>query len=505
MAANENSKIAKNTIFLYIRMFFTMLIYLYTSRVLLLVLGVSDYGLYNVVAGVLAMFTMFSGAFQIGTQRFLNFAMGENDDDKLQRTFSIALGLHVIIAVIIFILGQTIGLWFVCNYLNIPEGREIAAVWVYEFSLISLSISMLQLPYQACVIAHENMNVYAILGILDVTLKLLVVILLQFISVDKLIYYAVLLFIVHVSTMVIYNVYCNKRYLECTYHIVMDKSLAKEIASYSGWNLLGGCIGPITNQGVNILLNIFCGTVINAARGLSITVNSFIMQFVSNFQIAANPQIVKLFAAKEHEKFEKLIINNSRVSVYLFLFLAIPAYIEIEFLLDLWLGEYPDITIDFVRIIFIQSLFQTLNKPVNMSIHASGRIKWMNIANTICMCIVIPASYFLLKLGYSPIAVYWINVLFFMSDNIVCLYFSRKYTNLPVIRIFREVYLNALVGSIVMFIVPFLISLKFEEGFLRFLIVGISSVLISSIVMWFWGMTDGMKALVVEKVKSLSK
>ena len=229
------------------------------------------------------------------------------------------------------------------------------------------------------------------------------------------------------------------------------------------------------------------------------------MQFVSNFQIAANPQIVKLFAAKEHEKFVRLIINNSRVSVYLFLFLAIPAYIEIQFLLDLWLGEYPDITIDFVRIIFIQSLFQTLNKPVNMSIHASGRIKWMNIANTICMCIVIPVSYFLLKLGYSPIAVYWINVLFFMSDNIVCLYFSRKYTNMPVIRIFREVYLNALVGSIVMFIVPFLISLKFEEGFLRFLIVGVSSVLISSIVMWFWGMTDGMKALVVEKVKSLSK
>lgn len=486
-------------------MFFTMLIYLYTSRVLLKVLGVSDYGLYNVVAGVLAMFTMFSGALQIGTQRFLNFAMGENDDDKLQRTFSIALGLHVIIAVIIFILGQTIGLWFVCNYLNIPEGREVAAIWVYEFSLISLSISMLQLPYQACVIAHENMNVYAILGILDVTLKLLVVILLQFISVDKLILYAVLLFIVHVSTMVIYNIYCNKKYPECTYHIVMDKILAKEIASYSGWNLLGGCIGPITNQGVNILLNIFCGTVINAARGLSITVNSFIMQFVSNFQIAANPQIVKLFAAKEHEKFVRLIINNSRVSVYLFLFLAIPAYIEIQFLLDLWLGEYPDITIDFVRIIFIQSLFQTLNKPVNMSIHASGRIKWMNIANTICMCIVIPVSYFLLKLGYSPIAVYWINVLFFMSDNIVCLYFSRKYTNMPVIRIFREVYLNALVGSIVMFIVPFLISLKFEEGFLRFLIVGVSSVLISSIVMWFWGMTDGMKALVVEKVKSLSK
>ena len=486
-------------------MFITIVVSLYTSRIVLQVLGASDYGLYNVVAGVLAMFGMFNGALTVGTQRYLNFAMGEGGKDKLKRMFSIALGLHLIVSLVILILGQIIGLWFVMNYLNIPEGRLTAAIWVFEFSLVALVVNMIQVPFQSCIIAHEHMNVYAVMSIYDVTVKLLVVILIQYITLDKLILYSALIFIVHFTSVLIYNIYCRKKYEECSFKIVSDKKLMREMASYGGWNLLGGSIGPVTNQGVNILLNIFCGTIVNAARGLSLTVSTYILQFVQSFQLAANPQIVKLFASKEYELFYRLIINNSRVAAYLFLLIAIPAFIEIRFILTIWLGEYPDYTEIFVQIILIQSLFQTLNKPINMSVHASGRIKGMNIINTIFMILVLPACYFALMGGASPVVVYWINVIFFITDNIVCLYYSHKYTNLPIMRIIKDVYFNVLFGALAMFFFPFAISLKMEEGVARFLVVCVSSVIISSIVIYAWGLTPGMRKMLLEKTKKSVK
>lgn len=495
-----NSRIAKNTVYLYIRMFITILVSLYTSRVVLKVLGASDYGLYSVVAGVLTMLAMFNGALTTGTQRFLNYAMGEGDDDKVKKTFSIALTLHVYIAIALFILGQTVGFWFVVNYLNIPDGRMTAAIWVYELSLFSFVISLIQIPFQSCIIAHEHMNIYAYMSIYDVVMKLAIVFLLQFLTADKLVLYAILLFLVSTSSVVIYNIYCHRHYEECQYKINYDKRLMKEIASYSGWNLLGGSIGPITSQGSNIILNVFCGTIVNAAWGLSATVSTYVMQFVTNFQMAANPQIVKLFAAKELERFYSLIVNNCRISVYLFLLIAIPVYIEIEFVLSVWLGDYPEYTDVFVRIILFQSFFQTINRPINMSIHASGNIKWMNLSNTFFMLIVLPACYLVLKMGYSPVSVYWINFMFFITDNIVCLYFSHKYTQLSIGIILVKVYLNAIIGGTIMFAIPYIISMRFVEGLTRFLIVCGISVLTSAFVIYIWGMTPGMKSMLLDKL-----
>ena len=496
-----NKRIAKNTIYLYIRMFITILVSLYTSRIVLQVLGASDYGLYSVVAGVLAMFSMFNGALTAGTQRFLNYAMGEEDDNKLKKTFSIAFSLHIYVALAIFVIGQTVGYWFVINYLNIPDGRMTAAIWVYELSLFSFLISLVQIPFQSCIIAHEHMNIYAYMSIYDVVMKLIVIFLIQFLTYDKLILYAILIFAVHTSSVIIYNAYCRHHYEECRFKMVTDKGMMKEIASFSGWNLLGGSIGPITNQGVNILLNIFCGTIVNAARGLSMTVSVYVMQFVTNFQMAANPQIVKLFAAKEYDKFYKLIINNCRISVYLFLLIAIPVFIEIEFVLGFWLGDYPDYTEVFIQIILIQSFFQAINRPINMSVHASGNIKWMNITNALFMLIVLPVSYLVLKVGYSPVSVYWVNVLFFVTDNVVCLYYSHKYTMLPVGIILKEVYLNSIIGATLMFVIPYLISQQINEGVTRFFAICTLSILISLIVIYFWGLTPGMKMMVKEKIK----
>lgn len=500
-AISENNKrIAKNTIYLYIRQIIVIIVSLYTSRVLLRVLGASDYGLYGVVAGVLTMFGMFRGALQIGTQRFLNVAMAEGDERKLKKTFSVAFGVHVFISVVLLLLLQTVGLWFLLNYLNIPDGRMNAAIWVYELSCIGFIANLLQLPFQSCIIAREHMNIYAYMSIYDVIMKLAMIFLIQYLTYDKLILYSVLLFVISISSILIYNYYCRKNFYECNFKIVKDKKMTREIATYCGWNILGGSIGPLTNQGVNILLNIFFGTVVNAARGLSIVVNSYIMQFVSNFQLAANPQIVKLYASKEYDKFNNLIVNNCRIAVYLFLLIAVPAFLEIDYVLKLWLGEYPKYTDVFLRIVLIQSFFQTLNKPINMSVHASGNIKWMNILNTICMLVTLPLCYFALKLGCSPIVVYWINLLFFISDGGVCLYYSNRYTNLPIRIILVKVYLNALIGAVLMFIPPFWISTLFDVSWQRFLIVCFASVFTSTITIYFWGLTPGMRKIVLKKI-----
>lgn len=500
-----NKRIAKNTLYLYIRMAVTIVVSLYTSRVVLQVLGASDYGLYNVVAGVLSMFAMFSGALTVGTQRFLNYAMGEGRKEELKETFSIAFALHLYISITIFVLGQTIGYWFVVNYLNIPNGRFIAAIWVYELSLVSFVVTMLQIPFQSCIIAHEHMSMYAKMSIYDVAMKLAIILLIQFVTADKLIFYATLVFAVHLSSVLIYNFYCRRHYEECSFKVVHDNKLMKDIATYSGWNLLGGSIGPITNQGVNILLNIFCGTIVNAARGLSITVNTYIVQFVSNFQMAANPQIVKLYAAKRNDDFYRLLINNCRVAAYLFLLVAIPAFIEIKYVLEIWLGEYPPYTDIFIQIILIQSFFQSINRPINMSVHASGKIMWMNIANTIFMIILLPACYFALKMNLSPIVVYWFNVIFFFTDNIVCMYYSHKYTGLPLRKILFEVYINTILGAILMFVIPYVVSLQYEEGLLRFLMVCSVSLFTSTCVIYFYGLTPGMKKLVLDKLHVLKR
>lgn len=497
----NNSRIAKNTVYLYIRMFFTMAVGLYTSRVVLQVLGISDYGLYNVIGGIVTLFTAITAALTIGTQRFLNFAIGEGDFEKLERTFSIALGLHFFIAILILLLGETIGLWFLNNHINIPEGREFAAQCVYQFTIFNFIISIIQIPFQSCIIAHEKMNIYAYMSIYDVIMKLLVVMSMRFINFDKLILYAFLLFVVQVTSVFIYNAYCRKKIVECTFKIVRDLTLTKEIISYSGWNLLGGAAVIFTNQALTILLNVFSGTIINAARGLALTVNSYINTFVNNFQTAANPQIVKLYASREYEQLYKLVINNSRIASYLYLIVAIPAWIEIKFVLTLWLGDYPEITENFIRIILIQSLFTTINQPLQMLIHASGKMKTINIVNSLVLALSFPLSYIFLKLGYAPNTVFWINAICFAASWVVCLFFSQRYTGLSIKRMVRDVYINIILGLSIMFAIPYFISRQLNEGWNSFLIVSSISLITSFVVIYFWGFTKGMRKMIIDKIK----
>lgn len=480
-------------------MFLTMVVALYTSRVVLQVLGASDYGLYNVIGGILTMFTMFSGSLTIGTQRFLTFALGENNFEKLQRIFSMALGLHVSLALLIFVLSETIGLWFFYEYLNIPEGRMTAAFWVYQFTILGFIVSLIQVPFQSCIVSHEKMSVYAYMGIYDAIMKLILVLMLQFISYDKLIVYAVLIFTVNLSSVLLYNIYCRKHFDECSFKMSWDAKLAKEFSSYCGWNLIGGSYSFFTDQGINILLNIFCGTIVNAARGISMTVNSFVTAFVTNFQIVANPQIVKLYAAKEFDKLFSLIINNCRIAEYLYLVVAIPIFIEIEFVLKLWLVEYPPYTPVFVQIILIQSAWAPINQPVGMLIHATGKMKWPALSTGLIV-LIFPITYILLKMGYSPVAVYIVSAIMWLHINVCNLYFAHRYVGISVRIILKHVYANVIVGALIMFFVPFYISNLLDSGWIRFVTVSSISLFTSIVVIFLWGMTPNMRSFVFYKL-----
>lgn len=498
----NNKRIAKNTIFLYIRMFLTLGVGIYTSRIVLRVLGASDFGLYNVIGGILTMFTMFSASLTIGTNRFLAYAIGEDDKNKLEKTFSMALYLHLLLAILVLFLLETFGLWFLNTQMNIPEGRENAAFWVYQFTVFAFAISLVQVPFQASIVSHEQMGIYAYMSIYDVVMKLLIIILLQYVSADKLILFAFLVFIIQISSISIYNVYCQKHYQECKFAIRWDSQLAKKYVTYSGWNLIGGSQAFFTNQGVNILLNIFCGTVVNAARGLAMNVNNYVLQFINNFQMAANPQIIKLYAAKDFQGLFRLVINNCRIAEYLYLMVAIPIFIEIDYLLYLWLGDYPENTSIFVQIVLIQSALTPLNNPVGMIVHATGKMKWLSIASLVLL-LIFPVSYLILKAGLSPVWVFIASAVIWIWSNISQIYFAHRYTGISYLLILKNVYFNTLIGGIVMFSIPFAISQAMPIGLYRFFTVVLVSITVSVVVFYYWGLTAGMREMVNKKIFSV--
>lgn len=499
MTQSNSKRIAKNTVYMYIRMFFTVLVTLYTSRVVLRELGASDYGLYNVIGGILTMFTMFSAALTVGTQRFLSYAIGENDVDKLKRTFSMALLLHVGLAIVILVLLETFGLWFLNTFMNIPPGRENAAFWVFQFTIFGFMASLIQVPFQSCIIAHEKMSIYAYMGIYDAVMKLLLVFLLSVISYDKLIMYAILVFAVNLSSVLIYNFYSRHHFDESRFSMVWDKGLAREYVSYSGWNLIGGSFGFFTNQGINILLNIYCGTVVNAARGIAMTVNGQITNFVNNFQTAVNPQIIKLYAAKEYNELHSLAVTSSRIAGYLYLLIAIPIFIEIEFILRIWLSDYPGYTPIFVQLILIQSFWSAINYPISMLIHASGRMKWPSIWAGV-MILIFPISWLVLKMGGSPVTVHIVSAIMWGYLNLCNLYFARRYTGISACRVLKEAYLNVFAGGSIMFLVPFFISKLVDQDWIGFLVVVSVSLLVSGIIIFFFGLTANMRKSVLHKL-----
>jgi O-antigen/teichoic acid export membrane protein len=499
--SDNNKRIAKNTLMLYFRMLVMMAVSLYTSRVVLDTLGVSDYGIYNVVGGFVTMFALISGAMTTATQRFLSFAIGEGKTNEVTSLFSTAVIIHIGLALIILLLGETVGVWFVSTQMNFPADRYNAAIWVFEFSLLTFLVSVINVPYNAAIIAYEKMSAFAYISIIEVVLKLVIVYLLLITPFDRLIFYAILMAIVQLGVQMIYASYTHKKIKTCHCNWRLNHQYFKQMTSFVSWNLIGSLAGICKDQGLNVVLNIFFGTTVNAARGVAMQVSGAINRFVTNFQVAMNPQIVKLYAAEEKEEMFKLVFRGSRFSYMLLLCLSLPVIIEAPFILNVWLVKVPEYSVPFLRLIIFIALVDSLSNTLITSMHASGKVRDYQIIVGGLSLLTLPLAYVLLKVGLSP--TYAVAASLFIS--ILCL-FARcallsRTIDFPALDFLKQVALRMLLITIVSYILPLILYCLIPVNWPTFILVCLVSFLSGVIVSYYFGMQKHEREVIVSKLK----
>ena len=406
----NNKTIAKNTLFLYFRMMFTMVISLFTSRIILQKLGVDDYGIYQAVGGVVGFLSFINGALATGSSRFLTYALGEGNAEKLKRTFSTTLNIHIIISISVSIVAETIGLWFLYHKMVIAPERMTAAVYTYHLSILTAVFTLTQVPYNATIVAHEKMSIYAYMSIFEVSAKLLVCYLLAIGGFDRLMMYATLLLSVQVGIMCFYRFYCSRHFDEARFSFSFDKKIFREIAGFSGWSMFASTSIALNSQGVLILLNMFFAPAVVAARAISLQVNRAANQFVANVRQAANPQIVKKYAAGDYEGSKHLLLESTKYSYYMMYLIALPVCLLAYPLLKLWLGIVPEYTVPFLQIVIVQSLFQVFDTSFYTALYAKGRLRENALTSPTLGLLIFPITYAFFKLGYSPLILSWTSL-----------------------------------------------------------------------------------------------
>lgn len=497
---SSNRRIAKNTMMLYVRMLLSIVVSLYTSRVVLNTLGIEDYGIYGVVGGVVAMFSFLNASMSGATSRFLTYEMGRGDMQRLKEVFSSALIVHIAIAVIVFILAETIGLWFLVYKLVIPEERMFAAHAVYQLSILSTMISITQVPYNATIISHEKMDIYAYAELLNVTLKLLIVFLLPILGHDKLIVYAALVLGVSFLIAIIYRMYCLKNYVESHFSFVYKRDIIYPMLSFSAWDLYGNMSYSWRQQGINFLINIFFGPVLNAASSIATTIQGIILGLSGNVTMAYRPQIIKNYASQDYEKVNNLLQMAVKLTLVLFLMIVIPIFIEINTVLKLWLGTVPEYTADFFRLVVISSIFSLINNVLTIPIHASGKIKKLSfLTGSLFLFSLIP-MYFGLKIGYSPNFVYVVVIVFSilaLLSNCLILWGITKFIEVHVIA--KEV-VKILILSSIIFVLLYCISEFLDLSVLRLLVVLTFSVLLYASCFWIFLTTKDERLILLKRI-----
>ena len=496
----NNKRIAKNTLLLYVRTLFVMVVSLYTSRVVLNMLGVSDYGIYNVVGGVVTMFGFINSSMTSATQRYITFALGKGDMTQLQKVFCTALQIHVFISVLIIVLGETVGLWFMYTQMQIPESRMDAAFWVLQCSIISTAIMIISVPYNADIIAHEKMSAFAYISILEVVLKLAVVFLLLVFSYDKLILYAFLILMVQLLIRFCYSYYCNRHFEESKYHHVWDKTLFKEMTGFAGWSMFGNLSGVLFGQGLNMLLNVFFGPVVNAARAVSVQVQGAIQQFVGNFQMALNPQITKTYATEKMDDMHKLMYRSARFSFYLLFFLSLPVLFETEFILTVWLKNVPENAVIFLRIMICISLIYTLSNPLMVANQATGKVKRYQAICGSILLMILPVSYVCLKLGCPAYSVFIVHFVMEFIAQLARMIILRPLIGIQVSDYIKNIYIKVLSVTGLSVVVPFIIYLNMTDSVLRFFTVCITCILSVGTVAYTVGLSSNERCFVKTKI-----
>lgn len=489
----NNKRIAKNTIMLYIRMFVMLGVGLYTSRVVLDVLGVSDYGIYNIIGGVVVLFSFLNNALISATQRFLNFNIGKKEVEAVHRVFCMSMNAYFLLSILFLVLAETIGLWFVDTQLNIPSERHYAALWVYQFSILTFIINLLRIPYNASIIAYERMDFYAYISLIEVILKLGVVYLLYMTIYDKLIVYALLYTLVPFLMNIVYKVYCNHNFDTTIYKPIWDKTIFRSLFSFSGWSLFGSIANMSAQQGINILINIFYGVTANAAVGIANQVTTHVYQFITNFQIAFQPQIVKTYAADETEAFHKLIFRSARFSYYMMFILALPIVLTTQDILDIWLVDVPENTAIFCQLILGFLIIECLSAPLWMAVQATGQIKKYQILMAMCIFLNFPLTYIVFKIG-MPVYFAWIIRIIVNVITVIarCLY-MRKYLNFPINDFCKRVIRPVLGVTILSIPIPCLISTYITHGIEFIIIVTIISILTTIFFIYIVGLNPNEK------------
>lgn len=477
--SENNKRIAKNTLMLYIRMFFIMLVSLYTSRVVLDVLGVTDYGIYNVVAGFVTLLAFITSSLANVTQRYLNIGLGKNDLNITNKYFSQSLIIYAIVSLILILVGETVGVWFIENKLVIPVGRENVAFWTFQLSLLAAVISILQTPYTSAIIAREQMNIYAYIGLLEAGLKLATALLLIAFGDDgKVVLYSAFIAISYLITAIIYFIYCRKKFPECTFRFYWDAKLIKEMANFVGCNLFGSFAYSACTQGANIILNIFFGTVANAARGIAVQVSSTAIRFTDSILSAVKPQIIKSYTANDIGYVENLIRKSSVYTFLMMLILIIPLSFNTQFILNIWLKKVPAYSILFTQLALIEALFAVMAMPLWLAANATGNIKRSQVYGRGFMMLSLPASYFLLRFCQDPyipsVSLICANIFFWLFS----IYDIHKQLELNLRRYTKEVIIPSCIISAITYACIYAEVAAVHTPWLRFIVTTLSSILI---------------------------
>ena len=497
--SSANKRIAKNTLVLYVRMLFTMGISLFTSRVVLQTLGVEDYGISSVVGGVISMFTFINAAMVSSTQRYLNFELVRGDANQLRSVFSTSLQIHALIALAIIVLSETVGLWFLNEKLVIPEARMTAAMWVYQCSILSCAVSIMSTPYNAVIVAHEKMSAFAYISILDVSLKLLVVYLLVVLPFDKLIILAILNLLVQLFIRYIYTLYCHRHFPESYFQFRFNKTLFKEMFGFAGWSFWGNLAAILYTQGLNMMLNIFFGPIVNAARGIAVQVQSAVQQFVGGLQTALNPQIAISYASDNLPQMNSLMFRSARFSFLLLFFLSLPVLMETNFILTLWLKTVPDDAVIFTQIMICISLIYTTANPCIIANQATGKVKIYQMVVGGILLLILPISYVVLKLGAPAYSVFIVHFCIESLAQFSRMYMLRKLIHLPLWQYMKNIYIPIVSTVVIAIILPLVVRMQVAEGWLRFLAVGFTCFLSVGASSYFIGFTKQERVFFLDK------
>lgn len=498
----DNRRIAKNTLMLYIRMLLLLAVSLYTSRVILAALGVDDYGIYNLVGGVVTLFSFISHALVGAMQRYFNVALGHDDRDEYQRIYTMGINIFILFSLFLLLVGETVGLWFVKTQLNIPEGRETAALWVYQVSIVTLIVNLFRTPDNASIIAHEKMEFYAYISIIEALIKLAIVFLLGKVAVDKLILYVLLYLGATVVINVLYTVYCHHKISECRYTLMWDSKLFKSLVSFSGWNMLSGGSRVLKSQGDAFFLNHYYSVAVNAAFGVAAQVYNAVNLFLTNFQTAFKPQLVQSYAAGEMDEHYKLITRSAKMSYYLLLLIVVPVVFNLDGLLGLWLKEVPQYTREFCTFVLLAYLVDALGAPLGFSVTANGNIRGIQVSSSILLVMGLVAGFLSLRAGALPYIIAIINFAVHFGFWICYMYYARKYCHVSLRSYFRTVVVPVMLVTVVCGFLPFALTLV-DVGMWALLLICLADWIWVGVAIYVCGLSKAEKEYVLSSLNKI--